>query len=147
MKYLIGLWLLFTLSATSYGASGTAYDPKNINDFDKTKLNFNGMKVGATVAADSTQNLDLTLTDDHLISGASVTLYGNCADDEVKFQVLMGSTVVASYIDWFAKDMDKTLEYPAKIPAGLTLRVVYKNTCPSESVKVRINYHLHKVLI
>jgi hypothetical protein len=147
MKYFFTLCLALFFSVFVFGASGTTYNPSRSDELDKTKVNFNGQKVMGTVPALSTSNIDMTLSDDCLLTGAKVILVGACEDDEIKFQVLVGSTVVNQFIDWYASDLEKELKYPAKIPTGLTLRVVYKNTCPTTSVKVKINYSLHKVLI
>lgn len=137
--------LVFSLNV--FALTGTDYNPAKSNDMDKSKVNFNGMKVAATVPAASTLNIDMPLVDDHLLTGASLVLTGNCDDDEIKFQVVMGTTVVNQFIDWYAMNLSKDIEYPAKIPGGLILRAVYKNTCPTNSVKVRVNYNLHKVLL
>lgn len=141
--------LIFLLCSFAVGfaiaASGTTYDPTNSNSLEKNRLNYNGQKMSATVPANSSQNIDITLADDHLLTGAKLTLTNPCDDDEIKFQVVSGSTVVNQFIDWYAVNIDKELQYPAKLPAGITLRAVYKNTCDT-SVKVRINLFLHKIL-
>ena len=124
----------------------STYDVMNINTFDKTKVNFNGQKMALDVPSSSTGNLDLTLTDDHFITGAQLILSGRNIDDEIKFQILYGSTVVNQFIDWFAVDLEKELLYPAKLSGGLTIRLSYKNT-GNGVVKVRVNLSLHKVLV
>lgn len=124
----------------------STYDVMNVDTLDKTKVNFNGMKMTLDVPANSTGNLDLTLADDHFITGAKLILSGRNIDDEIKFQILSGTTIVNQFIDWFAIDLEKELLYPAKIPGNLTIRVAYKNT-GSAVVKVRVNLSLHKVLV
>lgn len=144
MKTLIIL-LLFSLK--SFALCGTTFDPKRIDELDKTKVTFGGLKASATVLPLTTQNIDLAIADDHLLTGASLILTNNCPDDEIKFQVLMGTTVASQFIDWYSKDLDKEIPYPAKMFCGLTLRAIYKNTCSAASVKVRINYNLHKIIL
>lgn len=125
----------------------TIFDPKSTSEMTKANLNFNGQKMMGTVLPGTTQNIDLTLTEDHLLTGATLILTNASSDDEVKFQIVMGTTVVNQFIDWYAKDLDKDIGYPAKIPAGLIIRVVYKNTNTTNSVKVRVNLNLHKILL
>lgn len=127
-------------------AINTSFDPKSKNEMSKSNLNFNGQKMVGTIPAASIGSIDITLTDDHLLTGASLLLSGNSIDDEVKFQIVMGTTVVNQFADWYAKDLDFQVDYPARIPAGITIRVSYKNTGTS-SVKVRVNLMLHKILI
>jgi hypothetical protein len=136
---------LFSLSLLAM--TGSTYDVMNVTTLDKSKINFNGQKIIGVVPINSTANIDLTLTDDHFITGASVKAIGSCEEDEVKFQVVSGTTVVSTFIDWYiGSGIDKDLLYPAKIPATLKLRLSYKNTCTLNTVKVLINYNLHKVL-
>ena len=127
--------------------TGSIYNPTDVANFDKNKLNYNGQKVQALVPALTTQDLDITITDDHLLTGAQVVLTGNCDLDELQFKVVSGTTVVNQFIDWYATNFSKDLPYPAKLVGGLKLRVTYKNTCATGSVNVRINYFLHKVLL
>ncbi len=144
MKFLI----LFLFSLNTYAMSGSTYNPQSVGDFTKDKVQFNGQKISAIASAASDTNIDFVLADDYLITGASLKAAGACVDDEVKFQVVSGTTVVNQFIDWYVMDgVNKDLIYPAKIPATLKLRAVYKNTCASTTVKVLINYNLHKVLL
>ncbi len=125
----------------------STYDPCNVKDFEKTKLSFNGQKVHATCPAGQSINLDLVMTDDHLLTGAAVSLTNNIESDCIKFQVVHPTYgVVNQFIDWYAREFDKDLSYPAKLPAGLTLRVVYTST-GALPVEVYINHILHKVMI
>lgn len=127
--------------------TGSVYNPSSVDGFDKNKLNYNGLKISAVVPFGVTQDIDLALIDDHLLTGAQVTLTGNCDLDQMQFKVVSGTTVVNQFIDWYATNFSKDLPYPAKIPAGLILRVTYKNTCTAGSASVRVNYFLHKVLL
>ena len=137
---------LFLIVFNAYSATSTTYDVMNMNMVDKKAVNFDGRKVAATVATSSVANLDITLADDELLSGVVLYSPQSCADDEVKLQVLAGSTLLSQYADWYvAGGINKELEYPAKILGGLTIRAVYKNTC-TIPVSVKLNYSLHKVL-
>ena len=149
MKYYIAFYILSILmiSAISHGISSSTYDPPSMSSIEKTKVNFNGQKVFASVPFGTTQDIDLTVSDDHLMTGAQLLLTGNCDMDEIQFKVVSGSTVVTQFIEWYASTFSKDMIYPAKVPAGLKLRVTYKNTCASGSVTVKINYFLHKVLL
>ena len=125
----------------------STYNPMNISDLEKGKLNFNGQKIQGTCVAGGSVNVDLTLTDDHLMTGASLQLSGNNPGDSIQFQIVHPvAGVLNQFIDWYAKEFDKEMNYPAKIPAGLILRLVYNSTGAS-NVDIFINYSLHKVLI
>jgi hypothetical protein len=141
-SFLLGLFFVFS----AHAMSGSTYDVMNIYTLDKTKLNFNGLKVSASIPANTVQDIDLTLADDHLFTGAQIILTGNCDNDEMQIKIVSGTTVVNQFIDWYATNMTKELPYPAKIPATLKIRATYKNTCLSNAVNVRVNYSLHKVL-
>jgi len=147
MKKLLVILTLLYLSLTSFAITGSTYDPPSMSVIEKTKSNFNGQKVSAVVTANTTQDIDLPLTDDHLLTGAQVDLSGACIMDEVQFKVVSGTTVVNQFIDWYASSFTRDMGYPAKIPAGLKLRVTYKNTCVATDVTVKINYFLHKILL
>lgn len=142
--------------------SNTAFKPVNRNDFTADKLNFNGQGVQGSAAANTTTNIDYTLTDDNLLQG--VQLYAKTAvfGDTVTLQVL--DTANGTFTgtpnallnqfatNWGLRDdaqiqLDKTLEYPAKILTGMVVRCVYRSTGTLSAVKVLINYDLHKVLV
>jgi hypothetical protein len=127
--------------------TGSTYDAKSVLDFTKDKVQFNGQGISGEVPASTADfNIEYVLTDDHFITGAKLIITNPCPDDKIKLQIVSGNTVVNEFINWFAADMDTQLPYPAKIPAGLKIRAVYTNTCTS-AVKVRVNLHLHKIMI
>lgn len=138
-------------------ATGTSYDPRNILDFEKSKLNKAARGMKQTVTLGGTCNIDYTLADDMLLAGGSVFLVENVRwGDKVTFQVLNGSTVLAEFItDWYLNPETKqqavpSSSYPAKIYAGLTLRIIYTSTGNplSDPVpEVCINYNFEKVLV
>jgi len=158
MKYFI-LLVLFSLNV--FSASGTSFDPKTVADFDKTKVVFNGLGIAGTVPANTADYvIDLPMTDDNLLTGAKLIITNGCSDDKIKLQVVDTAgqipvpyrvafpkyPVLSEFINWYAADMDTQLTYPSKISSGLTLRALYTNTCAT-SVKARVNFHLHKVLL
>jgi hypothetical protein len=138
--------------------SGTTFNPVSVSDFDKTKLNFDAQGVQASVTAGSTQNIDYVLTDDCLMTGAWFLTNNSNYADSVAFQVIdtngtysgTPGTVLNQFItNWFLVPSVNTqfdMVYPAKIYAGLTLRVVYTSTGTSNPW-VAVNYKLHKVLL
>lgn len=133
--------------------SGTTYDPTNTSFFDKTKLNKDAKGVQATVTAGTSQNIDLTLTDDCLLAGGTVFLAkGAVAGDKVDFQVVhpVAGVLIQFITDWFVNpdstaQVVPTVSYPAKAFAGLILRVIYHST-GGANVWVAINYNREKVL-
>ena len=133
-------------------AINTTYKPSKVSDFEASKLNANYQSIQGTCTAGTIKNLDMVLTDDHLISGMEVTARGSNFGDTISFQVLMGATVVNQFVTNWGVCTDtqvkiaKEIAYPAKLYAGLTLRVVYTST-GTVDVNIIINLDLHKVLI
>ncbi len=138
--------------------SGTFFNPIRVDEFEKTKLNFDGQGMSATVTAGSTQNVDLLLSDDVLLTGCWFITNNSNLGDTLTFQVVDTSgaftgtpgTVLSQFItNWYpnvSTDINFEVPYPAKIPAGLTLRLVYVST-GSTNPFVAANYQLHKVLV
>jgi hypothetical protein len=140
--------------------SNTKYNPLHVDEFEKTKLNFNAHGVNTTVVLGTTANLDYTLTDDCLITGAELIVNGGNYGDTLNLQVvdLSGAftgtpgTVVNQFAtNWNAPpqcDTQFDTAYPAKIYAGLTLRLVYTSTGLGVTpVFLAVNWKLHKVLM
>lgn len=156
MKNKIFLGFLLLLSLFSLGATNTAYDVINMNDIDKTKVMFYGVGVGMEVPAGTVDHpIELAMTDDVFLTGAQTKITGGCPDDKVKIQIISPSvalpgipanTMMIEFINWWAMDMDTQIPYPSKIRAGFKIKALYTNTCTT-SIKVRINYHLHKILL
>lgn len=151
MKYKVGA-LVLLIAVTTFAAINTKYDAGNIFTLDKNKVEFNGVGVGAVVPASTTDfAIDYPLTDDMFLTGAKMAATGACGDDRIKVQVVFGTTVAKQFIDWWSMDMDTQLPIPSKIPASHPvlgagkLRALYTNTC-TIPVKVRVNYHLYKIM-
>jgi hypothetical protein len=138
--------------------NGSNYNPIHIDDFDKSKLTFDAQGVSATMTAGGAGNLDYTLTDDCLITGVELIVNNGNYGDTVSFQVIdpTGFTgyPAGSVLDQFATnwnvapiaDTQFDIIYPAKIIAGLALRLVYTSTGTNNPF-VAINYKLHKCLV
>ena len=135
-------------------ASNTTFDPQNLSAFEKTKLFKDAKGVAITATAGEDTTLDLTLDDDTLLSGGTVFLAkGAAPGDTVDFKVVHPTAgVIAQFItDWFVNP-DSTLQqvpesnYPAKVFAGLTLRVVY-HSVGSTDVWIAVNYNKEKILV
>jgi hypothetical protein len=137
--------------------SGTTYKPTRVADFEAAKLNYNAQGVSTTITAGTTGNLDYTLSDDCLITGAWMLSDGGQFGDTASFQVVdtagilaPAGTVLNTFItNWIIPpNVDEQFEmaYPANVYAGLTLRLVYTST-GSTNVPLAVNYKLHKVLV
>ena len=144
--------------------SNTAYNPTHTNDFEKSKLAFDGQGVNVTVTAGQTANLDYTLTDDCLLTGVEVIIGNGNYGDTGNLQIVDSGGLIpppyqAAYpnypvldqfgTNWnFAPTTDETFQivYPAKIVTGMTIRLVYTST-GTNNVFVGINYMLHKCLV
>lgn len=139
--------------------SNTTYNPGNINDFIKSTLNYSAVGISSLVSFSSVTNIDHRLADDVLLTGAQVLT--NCATfgDTINFQVVdvdgifaPAGTVLNQFVtNWQLKSdsqeqINLNINYPAKIYAGLYLRLVY-TSIGSTDITVAINYSLHKVLI
>lgn len=137
--------------------SNTTFNPLRTSDFERPKLNFDAKSASATVSAGTTQNIDLQMTDDCLLTGGWLIVDGAKLGDTVSFQVVDATgafsgtpgTVIAQYVSGWCvpKTCDTHIDmvYPAKIYTSLILRVAYTST-GTENVFVAINYKLHKVL-
>lgn len=141
--------------------SNTTFAPEQLSQFTSKGVHFNGLHTVGTATAGTTTNIDLKLTDDHLITGAVFMRKAGVWGDTVKMQVvdvdnMLGygaGTVLNQFIDWVLPDapaagMEITFQvpYPAKIITGLYLRVVYTSTGAND-VGVGVDWVLHKVMV
>lgn len=136
----------------------STYNPISIQDFDKTKLNFNAQGTTAVCVAGQSTNIDFALNDDMLLTGAWLIANGGNYGDTATMQVIdtagaftgVAGTVLNQFMtNWYIPQTASEqfdIQYPAKILAGMTLRVIYKSTGTS-SPFVAINYKMHMVLI
>lgn len=138
--------------------SGTTFNPNRVLDFEKIKLVFNAIGTSATISAGATSSIDLLMVDDCLLTGAWLITNNGSYGDSFNFQVIdstgaftgtPGAVLLQPVSNWLTApttDTQLDMVYPAKIYAGLTLRVSYTSIGAS-SVFVAINYKLHKVLV
>lgn len=130
----------------------STYNPIQVYDLDKRKISTNNTGVIHTCAAGVSTNVDLTLSDDQLLTGLQIVADGSAFGDSIDMQVVHPiAGVVAQFATSVFINADKQekvnelTNYPAKLQAGLSLRCVYHST-GSTDVIVAVNYRLHKVL-
>lgn len=136
----------------------STYNPIHIDDFDKSKLTFDGQGTSGTLTATRTSTLDYTLTDDCLITGVELIINNGNYGDTLSLQVV-DTTGFTGYpagtvLDQFASNWNVTptsdsqfdIVYPAKLITGLSLRISYTST-GLINVFVAANYKLHKILV
>ena len=138
----------------------STYNPQSVNDFEKSKLQLAVKGVHSSFTAGSITALDLKLTDDHLLTGGTILVKDGSIGDSISLQVVdvdniigYGANVVLSEFvtNWYVstdsqKQIDLSINYPAKILAGLYIRLKYNSTGITAG-SVSANYLLHKVLI
>ena len=140
--------------------TGTTFKPLSASEFTADKLNFAGHGVLASAAPGVATNIDLVMTDDCLAQGVQMLTSGSAFGDYVHMQVVDASgaftgapgTVLNQFgTNWYMRgdsqfQLNKDMLYPAKVLAGMTMRIVYVSTGLTP-VQVAVNYSLHKVLI
>lgn len=140
--------------------SNTKYNPLHVSEFEKSKLTFNAQGVNTTVILGTAKSLDYTLTDDCLLTGVELIIDGATYGDTVNLQVVDSTgaftgtpgTVLNQFVtNWnvsSTSDAQFDMAYPAKIYAGLTLRLNYTSTGAGITfVYLAVNWKLHKVLV
>lgn len=106
--------------------------------------------VAFTVTAGQVSNLDYTLSEERWIDGVELIQDNAIFGDSVKFQVVHPTYGILDEFgsDWIidasiGKQNPVILSYPAKIPAGLTIRIIY-NSIGNTDVWLGVNLRLHK---
>jgi hypothetical protein len=134
--------------------ANTTYAPTNINEFNKSCLTFSGKSVSFDCEPNETEVCDLEMTDDCLLTGGTLIVKGGNIKDNISLQVVHPTFgVVNEFVSKFGiiedsqKQFDKQLNYPAKIFAGLKLRVSYESFNSGSTRSIVLNYDLHKVLV
>lgn len=122
---------------------------------DSEGMRFRGTSFIDTVAADTNKNIDYKITEERYVNGGKLIVKNMGDDDKITFQVVdkdnifgLGANVV---LDEFIKDfylpvnesLNVQLDYPARIMAGLYLRLIYTNTNATETATVKCNLYLH----
>lgn len=142
----------------------STYNPLNQNEFDKTKIQVADKSVQGVCPAGETASFDVTLADDHLLMGLQILAKNSNFGDTLTLQVIdiagtlpngasfPPNTVLAQFgttigvCDDKQEKLNERSVYPAKLLAGLSIRLVYTSTGTTD-VNVIANYILHKVLV
>lgn len=141
--------------------SNTGYNPQHEWEFEKSKLNADGQGVQGSATAGSTTNFDVVLTDDCLYTGVWIAVSGSANGDAAKLQVIDTNgitgfppgTVLLQAVNWgipgfnFSEQFD--YNYPAKVLATMTIRIIYTSAAGllGGAPYCVFNHKLHKVLI
>jgi hypothetical protein len=137
---------------------GSKYSPVRRDEYGAKDINVAFKGVTFTAAPGAETSNDLEISDDMLLDGARVVVIGAALGDKLKGQVVdthgvyaPAGTVLGEYVkDWYMNpastlQFDFDSEYPAKIYAALSLRLIYTST-GLVAPQVIANYKLHKVL-
>lgn len=140
--------------------TGTTFDPKNANDFDKARMQFNAKGVSATCTINAATNLDLYFSEDHLVTGFWIVGSGLKLGDKVDLKVIdtdnimgFGAGVAIKTLAtdiYLPQSVDQQFDvaYPAKVLAGLSLRLIFRSSATTgDGPFVAINWKIHKVLV
>jgi len=131
----------------------STYNPNAESEYSKKYLQVNNIGVTGTITAGTSNNIDYTLTDDHLLIGAQILCNNSAFGDYCDVQIIHPQAGVVSqfFTNWYLGS-DKQEKYnvetkfPAKLPAGLTIRLVY-HSVGNVNVDVLLNLKLLKILI
>lgn len=138
--------------------SNTSYRPTKVSEFEATKLQYNPTGVRQVVTKNSDTNVDLYFTDDNLLTGLWIAGKNIADGDYLKLRIIDTDNIfeagAGAMIKQFGKeiylpencDQHFDIAYPAKIVAGLTLRIVYHSVSTETDPTLLVNYKLHLVL-
>jgi hypothetical protein len=138
--------------------SNTLFVALKSEDLSALYVNFNAQGIAATCAPNTVTNLDYTLVDDCEITGIHLITNNSNYGDFANLQIVDSSgiftgipgTIIKQFVtNWYVSansDSQFDTQYPAKIYAGMTIRVVYHSTALIISPFIAINYKLHKIL-
>jgi hypothetical protein len=131
----------------------STFKPTHKSQFNSSNVNFNGLSCFGSCAPSATATADLSLADDHFITGGIFIVKNGKFGDKVSLQVVHPTLgVVNQFVTDYGIIGDSQLQftmdedYPAKIPAGLKLRILYVATSELLTREFCLNYTLHKVL-
>lgn len=148
MRAILTLFFL-AFAGSACAMTGSTYDPSTF-EFETSKIVGDAQGVAAVCVALGTTNIDLTLTDDEIMTGAILVVSGASLGDYLDLQVMAGPTVVATPIrNWYLPNdgsVDFQMVVPKKILAGLKLRVVVHTTVLLVTPYVAVNFKLWKTL-
>lgn len=125
----------------------------HVSQFTSDNVLFAGTGKMGDAAENSNTNIDCTCPYDLCITGAVMLVKGGAFGDKCSLQVVHPvAGVLSEFVtDWGVsedaqKQFELQLDYPANLPAGLIIRLVYKADANAGTRKVTMNYLLHKVL-
>ena len=140
--------------------NNSQYSPTSRESYSSKDLNtdFKGAKF--TVTANGNTNCDFKVLDDSILDGLVLDVVDSALGDKITFQVIDKDNVLGYgenvVLKQFATDIyvapgivrqvDYASSYPAKIYAGLYLRMIYTSTSLTLSPTILIRYKLHKIL-
>ena len=134
--------------------TNTTYNPERKSEFTKGNLLFSGQTIYFEINESQDSYSDLTLTDDYLLTGGRLLVENGNIGDQVYLQIvhpIFG--VVNEFVSGYrispdtSLQLDLDLDYPAKLPAGLSIRCRYVSNSNVAQRKIAINLYLHKVLV
>ena len=133
----------------------TTYSPTSVDQFTSKALNLVGKSIRLTATALSTTAADYHVPYDCIMDGGIFLSEGSTIADGVSIEVWdldgvlgvpPGTMLLKPVDDWgVAPMLSLAIPYPAKLYAGLYIRLVYRNSQATE-VKAVMNLPLHKVL-
>jgi hypothetical protein len=138
-------------------SSGNAYT--YLAPFASTaNFRFRGYGMSGTATKNTTTNIDYKLLEQRYLNGCMLIIKNQVFGDKVKFQVvdvdnilgLGANTVLDEFgTDWYVSEDSQdqgmiTIPYPAKIVAGLYIRIVYNSVGTENDVQLKCNLFLHK---
>jgi hypothetical protein len=115
---------------------------------------FRGSSFSGTVSGESTADIDYEITQERWVNGGRLLVSAIGPEDKITFQVIdknnvlgFGANVVLDEFikDYFVPDggnLEVRLDYPARIIAGLFLRLKYTNSNTS-TIAIKCNLYLH----
>lgn len=136
------------------------YKPSSRAGYSSLDLNldFKGQKFD--LSANTANNCDFLVSDDYILDGIIIDTLNHSLGDKISLQVIdkdnvmgYGSNVI---LKQFATDIymtpgltrqvDHQSVYPAKVFAGLYVRIIYTSVHESTAPTILVRYNLHKVL-
>ena len=138
---------------------GSTLKLNRVDIFASDNVNSNNHGIKGTAIAGQITNIELKMLDDNFITGGTLSTLNSQFGDFINLQVvdidnilgLGANTILGQYCtSWYLRDdsqeqFNESTNYPAKILAGLYLRLVY-HSFGSSDITVIINYRLHKAL-
>lgn len=139
---------------------GSKYAPIRASDYGSKDLNADFRGEQFSVTKGTNVNCDHKILDDSLIDGGEIIATNVVQGDKISCQVIdidnifgMGANFILGQFvtDWFLvpgsiSKWNFTINYPAKVFAGLYLRIIYKSTGVDSDVWLAVNYKTHRIL-